>query len=46
VFDDEGHLRQVVSEYIRFYNERKLHSSVGYVAPATYEQNLSRRDVN
>jgi putative transposase len=46
VFDDEGHLRQVVSEYIRFYNERRLHSSIGYVAPATYEQNLSRRGVN
>jgi transposase InsO family protein len=36
----------VVREYISFYNQRRLHSSIGYVAPAVYEQNLSRRGVN
>ena len=45
-FDHERHLYEVVGEYIRFYNERRLHSSIGYVAPATYERNLSRRGVN
>jgi transposase InsO family protein len=45
-FEDEKQLRREVKQYIRFYNERRLHSSIGYVAPATYEQNLSRRGVN
>jgi putative transposase len=45
-FTDEKQLRREVAQYIRFYNERRLHSSIGYVAPATYEQNLSRRGVN
>ena len=45
-FDHERHLYAAVGEYIRFYNERRLHSSIGYVAPATYERNLSRRGVN
>lgn len=45
-FDEEQQLQRVVSGYIHFYNERRLHSSIGYVAPATYEQNLSRRGVN
>jgi putative transposase len=39
-FDDEAQVRRVVREYIRFYNERRLHSSIGYAAPAIYEQNL------
>jgi putative transposase len=45
-FDEERQLQRVVSGYIHFYNERRLHSSIGYVAPATHEQNLSRRGVN
>jgi transposase InsO family protein len=45
-FANEEQLSRVVREYIRFYNERRLHSSIGYVAPAVYEQNLSRRGVN
>ena len=35
-FEDERQLSQAVREYIRFYNERRLHSSIGYVAPAAY----------
>jgi putative transposase len=45
-FDEERQLQRAVSGYIHFYNERRLHSSIGYVAPATYEQNLSRGGVN
>ena len=45
-FEGERQMQQAVREYIRFYNERRLHSSIGYVAPAVYEQNLSRRGVN
>lgn len=45
-FDDDSHLSHVVREYIRFYNERRPHSSIGYVAPAVYEQNFQRRGVN
>ena len=43
---NDSELRQIIREYIRFYNERRLHSSIGYMAPAVYEQNLSRRGVN
>jgi putative transposase len=46
MIEDDGRMRQVVREYIRFYNERRLHSSIGYLAPVVYEQNLSRRGVN
>ena len=45
-FDDEQHLKRTIREYIRYYNERRLHSSIGYMAPAMYEQNFSRRGVN
>jgi hypothetical protein len=42
-----GHVfRRVVSGYITFHNERRLHSAIGHVAPAKYEQNLSRRSGN
>lgn len=46
IIDNDQQLRQIIREYIHFYNERRLHSSIGYVAPAVYEQNLSRRGVN
>ena len=45
-FADDKQLRRVLSEYINFYNERRLHSSLGYVSPAVYERKLSRRGVN
>jgi putative transposase len=41
-FEDERQLGRMVREYIRFYNERRLHSSIGYLAPEVYEQNLLR----
>jgi transposase InsO family protein len=30
-----------VKGYMRFYNTKRLHSSIGYVAPAIYEQNAN-----
>ena len=45
-FAGDRQLKQVVSAYIRFYNERRLHSSLGYVSPMLYERQLSRRGVN
>lgn len=45
-FESEDQMRRAVREYIRFYNERRLHSSIGYVAPVVYEQNRLRRGVN
>jgi putative transposase len=44
--ESESQLLQIVRAYMHFYNERRLHSSIGYVAPAVYEQNLSCRGVN
>ena len=44
--DNDDQLLQVIREYIRFYNERRLHSSIGYMAPAVYEQRFSQRGVN
>ena len=44
--DNDGQLLQVIREYIRFYNERRLHSSIGYMTPAIYEQTLSHGGVN
>lgn len=31
-FDEERQLQRAVSGYIQFYHERRLHSSIGYVA--------------
>jgi putative transposase len=45
-FHDDHHLMRTICDYIRYYNERRLHSSIGYIAPAMYEQNFSRRGVN
>jgi transposase InsO family protein len=37
IFRDEDTLRQVVRTYMRFYNQRRLHSGLGYLPPAQYE---------
>lgn len=39
-FDTEQQLRSTLSSYIRFYNERRLHSSLRYLPPATYEKRI------
>jgi len=44
--EEERQLHEVIRKYIRFYNERRLHSSIGYMAPAVYEQRISLRGVN
>ena len=38
----EGELRSALRSYInRFYNHQRMHSSIGYVPPATYERMLA-----
>ena len=36
----EQQLRSTLSSYIRFYNDRRLHSSLRYLSPATYESRM------
>jgi putative transposase len=36
-FATDQQLRNTLSSYIRFYNERRLHSSLRYLPPAAYE---------
>ena len=42
-FDEEGDVRATVRSYIPFYNGTRLHSSLNYVPPATFEQQLASR---
>ena len=39
-FDTEKQLRATLSSYIRFYNHRRLHSSLRYLPPAAYESRM------
>lgn len=39
-FDTEQQLRSTLRSYIRFYNERRLHSSLQYLPPAGYERRI------
>ena len=39
-FDTEQQLRSTLSSYIRFYNDRRLHSALRYLPPAAYERRL------
>jgi putative transposase len=39
-FDTEQQLRSTLSSYIRFYNERRLHSSLRYLPPVAYESRM------
>lgn len=36
----EQQLRRTLSSYIRFYNERRLHSSLRYLPPVAYERHM------
>ncbi|TFY96142.1 hypothetical protein EZ216_21200 [Ramlibacter humi] len=36
-FNTEQQLRATLSSYIRFYNDRRLHSSLRYLPPTAYE---------
>jgi transposase InsO family protein len=40
-FTTEKELRGTVSSYVSFYNERRLHSSLGYVSPTLYEMKVA-----
>ena len=40
-FDEDQQILGEVRSYMPFYNNRRLHSSLGYVSPATYEQRLA-----
>lgn len=37
-FDNDEQLRQALRSYIAFYNQQRIHSSLRYLPPATFEQ--------
>lgn len=37
-FDDDAAVRSVLKDYLPFYNSARLHSSLDYVSPATFER--------
>lgn len=39
-FETDRQLRSVLSSYIHFYNDRRLHSSLRYLPPAAYESRM------
>lgn len=41
-FDDDGTVRSLLKQYLPFYNRARLHSSLNYVSPATFEQQARR----
>jgi putative transposase len=41
-FADDLELQTVLKSYVPFYNENRLHSSLQYVPPATFEQQARR----
>lgn len=40
-FDEDKELLSVLRSYLPFYNRSRIHSSLNYVSPATYEQQLA-----
>jgi putative transposase len=41
-FEEDGAIREVLKSYVPFYNTDRLHSSLRYVSPATFEQQARR----
>src|SRR2546428_5053995 len=41
-FNDDREVRSVLKDYLPFYNSARLHSSLDYVSPATFEQQARR----
>ena len=37
-FDTDGQLRRALHSYVNFYNQQRLHSSLRYLPPATFER--------
>lgn len=44
-FATDRELSKTINNYIRFYNERRIHSSLQYVSPSAYERVLARKGV-
>ena len=36
-FSTETALRRALTQYVRYYNERRLHSALGYRSPVAFE---------
>ena len=45
-FTDDHEIKQAVRDYIPFYNGTRLHSSLNYVPPATFERLAGKPGVN
>ena len=41
-FNCENSLRGVITRYIGFYNNQRLHSSLGYLPPSEYERKINK----
>jgi len=37
-FTDDRQIQSALRSYVPFYNRTRLHSSLGYVSPATFEK--------
>ena len=44
VFRDLDHARSVIARWVGDYNQRRPHSALGYLTPATYAANLTATD--
>jgi transposase InsO family protein len=42
-FTEDDQILSVLRSYIPFYNHSRIHSSLNYVSPATYEQLLAHQ---
>ena len=40
-FNEDSHMLSVLKNYIPFYNHSRIHSSLNYVSPVTYENRLA-----
>ena len=40
-FSSDEQLHGVIKDYIEFYNNERLHSSIGYIAPAEFERKMN-----